>query len=139
MPIQLDFTLRRWAEMAEHDPSLRTRQPFKAAYERDYGWLGTAMAKHYEGDDGDLRLLMGAVGEAFGDMSVEDYAAEVGAFFAEARTRRSTAVPRLRLPADGGAAALPRGTRLQHLHRLRRRPRLHAPDRLDAVRIPPSG
>ena len=85
MPIQLDFTLRHWAEMAEHDPSLRTRQPFKAAYERDYGWLGAAMAKHYEGDDGDLKLLMGAVGEAFGGMSVEDYAAEVGAFFAEAR------------------------------------------------------
>ena len=85
MPIQLDFTLRRWATMAGHDRSLRTRQPFKAAYEADYGWLGTAMAKHYEGDDGDLTLVMGAVGEAFGGMSVEDYAAEVGDFFAEAR------------------------------------------------------
>ena len=84
MPIQIDFTLRRWAAMAEHEPSLRSRQPFKAAYERDYAWLGTAMSKHYEGDDGDLQLLMGAVGEAFGDMSVEDYAAEVGTFFAEA-------------------------------------------------------
>ena len=85
MPIQLDFTLGRWAAMAENDPSLRARQPFKAAYEQDYGWLGAAMSKHYEGDDGDLRLMMGAVGEAFGGMSVEDYAAEVGTFFAEAR------------------------------------------------------
>ena len=42
------------------------------------------MSKHYEGDDGDLKLVMGAVGEAFGGMSVEDYAAEVGDFFAEA-------------------------------------------------------
>jgi phosphoserine phosphatase len=85
MPIQLDFTLRRWAAMAEHDRSLRSRQPFKAAYEQDFGWLGAAMSKHYEGDDSDLRLVMGAVGEAFGGMSVEDYAAEVGTFFAEAR------------------------------------------------------
>jgi phosphoserine phosphatase len=85
MPVQLDFTLRRWAAMAEHDPSLRDRQPFKAAYEQDHAWLGAAMAKHYEGDDGDIKLVMRAVGEAFGGMSVEDYAAEVGTFFAEAR------------------------------------------------------
>ena len=39
MPIQLDFILRRLAEMAEVDPSLRDRQPWKAAHERDYGWL----------------------------------------------------------------------------------------------------
>ena len=31
MPIQLDFTLRRLAEMAEEDPSLRERQPWKAS------------------------------------------------------------------------------------------------------------
>jgi phosphoserine phosphatase len=85
IPVQLDFTLRRWARMAEHDSSLRNRQPFKAAYEQDHAWLGAAMDKHYEGDDGDIKLVMGAVGEAFGGMSVEDYAAEVGTFFAEAR------------------------------------------------------
>ena len=61
MPIQLDFILRRWAAMAEADPSLRERQPYKAAYERDHAWLGAAMAKHYEGDDSDLKLLMAGV------------------------------------------------------------------------------
>jgi hypothetical protein len=40
MPIQLDFILRRLHEMAEADPELRDRQPWKAAYEHDYGWLG---------------------------------------------------------------------------------------------------
>ena len=40
MPIQLDFILRRLGEMAEADPELRESQPWKAAYERDYGWLG---------------------------------------------------------------------------------------------------
>ena len=34
MPIQLDFILRRLAEMAEADPSLRDRQPWKAASRR---------------------------------------------------------------------------------------------------------
>src|ERR1700749_3666592 len=39
MPIQLGFILRRFVEMAESDPSLRDRQPWKAAWERDYAWL----------------------------------------------------------------------------------------------------
>ena len=44
MPIQLDFILRRLVEMAEADDALRERQPWKAAYERDYGWLGAVVA-----------------------------------------------------------------------------------------------
>jgi hypothetical protein len=31
MPIQLDFILRRLVKMAEADPALRERQPWKAA------------------------------------------------------------------------------------------------------------
>ena len=46
--------------MAAADPSLRDVQPWKACYERDFAWLGAAMIKHYHGDDGDVRLLMGA-------------------------------------------------------------------------------
>ncbi|MGZ8741349.1 MAG: hypothetical protein ACXWXO_00340 [Nocardioides sp.] len=39
MPVLLDFILRRLAAMAEADPILRDRQPWKAAHERDYaGW-----------------------------------------------------------------------------------------------------
>jgi hypothetical protein len=84
MPIQLDFTNRRLAEMAEQEPQLRTQQPWRAAYEQDLQWLGTAMVKHYHGDDADLKLLMGAVTRAFGEISVEDYDARVAAFFAHA-------------------------------------------------------
>src|SRR3954469_3370209 len=43
MPIQLDFILRRLVEMAEADTALRDRQPWKAAYTRDYRWLGALM------------------------------------------------------------------------------------------------
>jgi hypothetical protein len=60
IPIQLDFTLYRMAELADTDPSLKNRQPYQAAAERDYRWLGAAMVKHYHGDDGDLHLLMAA-------------------------------------------------------------------------------
>ena len=50
----------------------------------DAHWLGGAIAKHYNGDDSDLKLLMAGVNEAFEGMSVDDYAASVAAFFAEA-------------------------------------------------------
>jgi hypothetical protein len=40
MPIQADFILRRLFEMADADLELRGRQPWMAAYERDYAWLG---------------------------------------------------------------------------------------------------
>jgi hypothetical protein len=46
MPIQLDFILRRLCEMAEVDPELRDRQPWKAAHERDHGWLAATVAEH---------------------------------------------------------------------------------------------
>ncbi len=77
IPIQLDFTLFRMAELAAADSSLKDRQPYKAAAERDYRWLGEAMVKHYHGDDADLGLLMAAVQTAFGGMTVEDFGQEV--------------------------------------------------------------
>jgi phosphoglycolate phosphatase-like HAD superfamily hydrolase len=77
IPIQLDFTLFQMAAQASQNPSLENRQPYKAAVERDYGWLGQAMIKHYHGDDTDLQLLMGAVESAFEGMGVEAYSAEI--------------------------------------------------------------
>jgi phosphoserine phosphatase len=75
MPIELGFILRRFAEMAEQDSSLRDRQPWKAARERDYAWLGGAITKHYHGDDGDVKILMGGILQAFAGMTVDAYAA----------------------------------------------------------------
>ena len=54
LPIQLDFILRRLHEMAEAQPELRERQPWKSAYDRDYTWLGAVLDAHYAGDDTDL-------------------------------------------------------------------------------------
>ena len=60
MYIQLDFLLRRFKEQAEADPSLRDKQPYKAAYTGDLKWLGDAVTKHYQGDDTDLKPLAGS-------------------------------------------------------------------------------
>jgi phosphoserine phosphatase len=84
MPIQLDFTVRRLAEMARDDESLQNQQPYQAAYQNDLKWMGTAMVKHYRGDDSDLKLLMGAVTAAFDTMSVEAYDQLVLSFFGKA-------------------------------------------------------
>ena len=46
MPIQLDFILRRWVEMAQENPALGKQQPWKAAVEKDYAWLGGVITKH---------------------------------------------------------------------------------------------
>jgi hypothetical protein len=80
MPIQLDFLLRRLVVMADQDPALRTRQPWQAAYTRDYGWLGEVITKHYHGDDHELPVLAAGVLQAFGGISVEDLEAQADRF-----------------------------------------------------------
>ncbi|MFI5718641.1 HAD family hydrolase [Nocardia sp. NPDC051750] len=85
MYIQLDFLLRRFREQAEADPSLRDKQPYRAAYTGDLTWLGDAVTKHYQGDDSDLPPLMAAILAAHPAITVEQHAARVAAFFDEAR------------------------------------------------------
>jgi phosphoserine phosphatase len=85
MPIQLDFILRRLVAMAGTQAELRERQPWKAAYERDYGWFGKLMAEHYAGDDTNVRTLAGGILAAFEGISVEDFEAESGSFLRTAQ------------------------------------------------------
>jgi phosphoglycolate phosphatase-like HAD superfamily hydrolase len=80
LPIQADFILRRLAEMAHADPQLRDRQPWKAAHERDYGWLGAVLAEHYAGDDTNVRTLLGGVLAAFAGITVDDFEAQSDGF-----------------------------------------------------------
>ena len=80
MPIQLDFILRRFVEMADADPSLRERQPWKAACDRDYAWLAKLMEEHYAGDDSNVRVLAGGILAAYDGMSVEDFEARADGF-----------------------------------------------------------
>ncbi len=85
MYIQLDFLLRRFAQQAQADPSLRDKQPYKAAVDGDYKWLGDAVTKHYQGDDNDVKVLIGAVLTAHHEITVEEHAERVTAFFNEAK------------------------------------------------------
>jgi phosphoserine phosphatase len=85
MYIQLDFIIRRLAERAAVDASLAAQQPYKAAATGDLQWFGGAITKHYQGDDADLKVLAGAVMSLHESMSIEDHAARVSAFFADAK------------------------------------------------------
>ncbi|WP_280236024.1 HAD family hydrolase [Nocardia cyriacigeorgica] len=81
MQPQLDFTVRRLAEMARDDPSLRSQQPWLAAYAGDLEWMNQALIEHYRGDDTNLTVLIDGMSRAFGDLTVEDYQRRVEDFF----------------------------------------------------------
>jgi phosphoglycolate phosphatase-like HAD superfamily hydrolase len=61
MYIQLDYLLRKLAAQAQDDPSLRARQPWQAAWEKDFDWLGGVITKHYQGDDSGLQVLLAGI------------------------------------------------------------------------------
>jgi phosphoglycolate phosphatase-like HAD superfamily hydrolase len=85
MYIQLDFLIRRFAEQAAADPSLREKQPYKAAVEGDLKWFGEAVTKHYQGDDSDFKTLVGAILTAHHEITVEEHRGRVHEFFNEAK------------------------------------------------------
>ncbi|MFI5694743.1 HAD family hydrolase [Kribbella sp. NPDC051586] len=74
MPVELGFILEQLAEMAERDSSLHTQQPWQAARDQDYAWLGDVITKHYHGDDRDLKVLLDGILQTFADMNVDTYA-----------------------------------------------------------------
>ncbi len=85
MPIQLDFILRRLAQMAAADETLRDRQPWKAAHERDYAWLAQVMEEHYAGDDTNVKTVGAGVVAAFANITVDQFEADAAAFLNGAR------------------------------------------------------
>src|SRR5262245_46359885 len=99
MPIEVGFILERFAAMAEQDATLREKQPWKAAYNKDYAWLGNVITKHYHGDDSDVKVLMGGILKAFEGMEVEEYQASASSFL------RSAHNPHLKRPYLGTAYA----------------------------------
>jgi phosphoserine phosphatase len=80
MPTELGFILKRLAEMASDDESLRDRQPWKAASTNDYKWLGDVVTQHYNGDQTNVKVLMAGILQAFAGWSVDRYAEAAGAF-----------------------------------------------------------
>ena len=84
LPIELGFILQRLAAMAERDESLRGKQPWRAAYEKDYAWLGGVVEKHYAGDDTEVKVLLGGILQAFAGQTVDEYAAAAAGFLEHA-------------------------------------------------------
>jgi phosphoglycolate phosphatase-like HAD superfamily hydrolase len=82
--IQLDFLVRRLAEQAAADTSLKDKQPYQAAALGDLSWFGDAVTKHYNGDDSAIKVLVGAILSAYQGLTVEQHAERVKGFFAEA-------------------------------------------------------
>ncbi len=85
MPIQLDFILRRLAEMVRGQPELAAEQPWKAVAERDHGWFGALMDEHYAGDDTNVRLLARGILAAYAGISVEDFEESANRFLRSAQ------------------------------------------------------
>lgn len=85
MPVEMGFILQRLSLMAANDPSLRDTQPWKAAYEKDYSWLGDVVTKHYQGDDTGVKTLVGGILKAFEGMPVDAYQSLAGRFLDRAQ------------------------------------------------------
>lgn len=92
LPIQADFLLRELGAQAEKDPSLRSRQPWKAVSEKDYAWLSNVITKHYQGDDKDLKIMASGLLKAFDGATIEEFAELAENFL------RSTEHPTLKRP-----------------------------------------
>jgi hypothetical protein len=84
LPVELGFILQRLGAMAAEQPALRDRQPWKAAYIKDYTWLGDVVTRHYHGDDSDVKVLLAGILKAFESMSVEAYESMAAAFLRQA-------------------------------------------------------
>jgi phosphoglycolate phosphatase-like HAD superfamily hydrolase len=85
LPVQADFLLQAMASAAERDPALRARQPWKAAVEKDYAWLGGVIDKHYRGDDSDLGVMAKGILQAYAGSTVEEFEAAADAFLRTAQ------------------------------------------------------
>ena len=92
MYIQLDYLLRKMAAQAEADPSLKSKQPWKAVVAKDYDWLGGAVTKHYQGDDTDLKVLLGGILSLSKGAPVEQIEAEARKFI-ETETHPTLGIP----------------------------------------------
>ena len=80
MYIQMDYILRQLAAQAEGDPALRARQPWQAAWERDFAWFGDAMTQHYLGEDSAMRVVLSGILALSDGQAVEQVESDARAF-----------------------------------------------------------
>ena len=123
MYVQLAFALDRVKAMAPMHPEWKDKQPFKAVLEGDMKALAES------GERGLVELIM----VTHAGMTTEEFAKIVDRLDRDcARSEVQAPLHRAGLPTDAGTARLSARQRLQDVHRLRRRHRVHAAvDRAD--------
>jgi phosphoserine phosphatase len=84
LPAQADFLLGEVGRVAERDPALRERLPWKAVVDKDYRWLAGVIEKHHRGDDSDLKLMAAGLLQAFAGADVEEFRASASHFLGTA-------------------------------------------------------
>jgi len=88
MYIQLQHGLRAIGRMAAARPEVRDRQPFRAVYERDMGWLGKVASDYARGDPSGVFTLAAGVTEAYEGITVEAFDADALEFLSTAQDGR---------------------------------------------------
>lgn len=83
MHVQFDYFMRVMAKAADQNPELRTKQPWKAAWDRDFDWLGGSVTKHYQGDDSDFRVFLDGILSLAQGKPVEQVESDAKAFVEE--------------------------------------------------------
>ena len=117
MYVQLAFALDRVKALAPEHPEWKTTEPFKSVLANDL--LGLMAA----GERGLLQIVMAT----HSGMTTEEFDRIVKDWTATAKhPKYGQLVHRVRLPAHARAPGVPAGERVQDVHRLGRRHRLHA-------------
>ncbi len=86
--IQLQHGLRAIGKAAAEKPELRSRQPFKAVYEKDIAWLGKAAADYAKGDMSGVLTLVAGLAEVLEGITAEAFDADVLEFLTQAQDAR---------------------------------------------------
>jgi phosphoglycolate phosphatase-like HAD superfamily hydrolase len=87
VPVQLDFVFRAFATTAQIDPSLVSKQPYKAILER----VGTFFQKAVEQDPETIMALEDAFAGEWSGKTPDEFEAEVKEFFATVKQERFAA------------------------------------------------
>ena len=85
LPIQNHFLLERMAEKAAENPELREKQPWKAAFEKDFKWFDEVGTKHYNGDDSDLKVMGEGMIGAYAGEHADSFAVKANRFLSRSK------------------------------------------------------
>ena len=86
--IQFQHGLRAIGKAAAEKPELRSRQPFKAVYEKDMAWLGKAAADYAKGDISGVLTLVTGLAEVLEGITAEAFDADVLEFLTQTQDAR---------------------------------------------------